>query len=49
MLDSGVSFCVLYTDLSDPTSNAIYQRLGYRAIADVRDFSLSRRVSREWE
>lgn len=40
MLDSGLAFCVLYTDLSNPTSNAIYQRLGYEPIADVRDFDL---------
>lgn len=26
MLDSGLTFCILYTDLSNPTSNAIYQR-----------------------
>ena len=29
--------CVLYTDLANPTSNAIYTRLGYRP---VRDFSM---------
>lgn len=40
MLDSGSSYCVLYTDLSNPTSNAIYQRLGYYPIADVRDVDL---------
>ena len=27
--------CVLYTDLANPTSNAIYQRIGYRAIAEI--------------
>jgi predicted GNAT family acetyltransferase len=27
------SFCVLYTDLANPTSNAIYQAVGYRPIA----------------
>jgi predicted GNAT family acetyltransferase len=37
LLDHGISFCVLYTDVSNPTSNAIYQRIGYRPIADVRD------------
>ena len=26
--------CILYTQLSNPTSNAIYQRLGYRAVAE---------------
>jgi predicted GNAT family acetyltransferase len=28
-------FCFLYTDLANPTSNSIYQRIGYRAVADV--------------
>ncbi|GKV68641.1 acetyltransferase [Sporosarcina sp. NCCP-2716] len=27
-------FCVLYTDLANPTSNKIYQEIGYRRIAD---------------
>jgi predicted GNAT family acetyltransferase len=25
---------VLYTDLANPTSNALYQRLGYRPVED---------------
>jgi len=33
-LDRGFEKCVLYTDLANPTSNSIYQRMGYRAIAD---------------
>jgi uncharacterized protein len=32
-------FCTLYTDLSNPTSNSIYQRVGYRPIADVSDIN----------
>jgi GNAT superfamily N-acetyltransferase len=40
MLDSGLEFCVLYTDLTNPTSNAIYQRLGYRLIAELTDVDL---------
>jgi hypothetical protein len=40
LLDGGVEFCVLYTDLSNPTSNAIYTRLGYYPIDDVRDIDL---------
>lgn len=40
MLEDGLSFCVLYTDLSNPTSNAIYQRIGYEPIEDVRDIDL---------
>ena len=34
-LDSGREFCTLYTDLSNPTSNSIYQKIGYNAVADV--------------
>ena len=36
-LEEGREFCTLYTDLSNPTSNSIYQRIGYRAVADVTD------------
>ena len=34
LLDSGRRFCFLYTDLANPTSNSIYQRIGYRAVGD---------------
>ena len=34
LLGSGYRFCVLYTDLGNPTSNAIYTRIGYRPIRD---------------
>ena len=37
LLDGGRRFCSLYTDLANPTSNAIYQRLGYVPVADVAD------------
>jgi len=40
MLDSGMTLCVLYTDLGNPTPNAIYQRIGYNAICDVRDIDI---------
>ncbi|MGH7505629.1 MAG: GNAT family N-acetyltransferase, partial [Longimicrobiales bacterium] len=30
-------FCFLYTDLANPTSNAIYERIGYRPVCDVVD------------
>ena len=36
-LDLGRQFCFLYTDLANPTSNAIYQRMGYRPVCDVED------------
>jgi predicted GNAT family acetyltransferase len=28
-------FCFLYTDLANPTSNSIYQRIGYRPVTDI--------------
>jgi predicted GNAT family acetyltransferase len=27
--------CILYTDLANPTSNSIYRRIGYRAVAET--------------
>jgi predicted GNAT family acetyltransferase len=27
--------CILYTDLENPTSNAIYRAIGYRAVAEA--------------
>jgi len=35
MFDAGRRFCFLYTDLANPTSNRLYQRLGYRPVVDV--------------
>jgi predicted GNAT family acetyltransferase len=34
MLAEGAEACFLYTDLANPTSNAIYRRLGYEQIAE---------------
>jgi predicted GNAT family acetyltransferase len=33
------SFCFLYTDLANPTSNAIYERIGYRRIAESAEIA----------
>jgi len=33
-LASGRRFCFLHTDLANPTSNAIYRRIGYRRVCD---------------
>jgi predicted GNAT family acetyltransferase len=33
-LDAGAETCVLYTQLTNPQSNAIYRRIGYRAVAE---------------
>ncbi|GCE46552.1 hypothetical protein EI42_00063 [Thermosporothrix hazakensis] len=35
LLDSGWSMCCLYTDLANPVSNSIYQKIGYRPIVDA--------------
>jgi len=35
LLDRGRRFCFLFTDLANPTSNSIYQRIGYRPVTDV--------------
>jgi predicted GNAT family acetyltransferase len=31
---AGATEVLLFTDLANPTSNALYQRLGYREVAD---------------
>jgi len=35
LLESGMRYCLLYTDLANPTSNAIYRRIGYRRVCDA--------------
>ena len=34
LIGTGRRFCFLYTDLDNPTSNALYRRIGYRMIAE---------------
>jgi predicted GNAT family acetyltransferase len=34
ILQSGFQFCTLYTDLANPTSNAIYKKIGYIEVGD---------------
>ena len=36
-LERGFTKCVLYTDLANPTSNSIYQKIGYVPVNDSRD------------
>jgi GNAT superfamily N-acetyltransferase len=43
LLDEGRAFCCLYTDVSNPTSNSIYRRIGYRPICEVSDYVLKTR------
>jgi GNAT superfamily N-acetyltransferase len=41
LLGEGRKFCFLYTDLANPTSNAIYQRLGYQPVSDSMHISFT--------
>jgi len=40
LLDEGHALCCLYTDLSNPTSNRIYQAIGYRPVCDAAEYHL---------
>jgi predicted GNAT family acetyltransferase len=33
--DRQVEVCTLFTQLSNPTSNAVYRRLGYEAVSEI--------------
>ncbi len=39
LLDGGWQFCCLFTDLANPTSNSIYQRIGYRPVCDFNEYN----------
>lgn len=39
LLDTGRAFCALFTDLDNPTSNHIYQDIGYRRLGDFAEYS----------
>ncbi len=41
LIDNGYEYCFLYTDLANPTSNAIYERIGYRQIAESAVYGLA--------
>jgi predicted GNAT family acetyltransferase len=38
LLDEGLERCLLFADLANPTSNAIYQRLGYVPLGDFAEY-----------
>lgn len=38
LIEHGYDFCFLYTDLGNPTSNAIYERIGYRQVAEAAKY-----------
>ncbi len=38
LLDQGRKYCFLFTDLANPTSNHIYQAIGYQPICDMNEY-----------
>lgn len=40
LLENGYRMCFLYTDLTNPTSNKIYEAIGYRMVAESAVFRL---------
>ena len=42
LLAQGNRFCCLYTNLANPISNRIYERIGYRPLCDVGEFTATR-------
>jgi len=42
MLDAGRRCCFLYTDFTNPTSNKIYQAIGYAFVCEARVFHFTR-------
>lgn len=37
LLDAGFAYCTLFADLENPTSNHIYQMIGYRPVCDLQE------------
>ena len=38
LIEEGNKYCFLFTDLSNPTSNSIYQKIGYRPVIDENHY-----------
>lgn len=38
ILDSGKEFACLFTDMSNPVSNSIYQKIGYKKVCEYREY-----------
>jgi uncharacterized protein len=41
LLEQGCNCCFLFTDLANPTSNSIYQKIGYRPVCDWHEYSFN--------
>jgi len=46
LLDAGYTFCTLFTDPANPTSNRIYQAVGYRPLAEFREIAFRSRENK---
>ena len=44
LLDDGHKFCFLYTDLANPISNHVYQKMGYEPVTDATVYTFSEEV-----
>ena len=42
LLDSGWRACSLFANLANPTSNGIYERMGYRPLAEYHDYAFEK-------
>ena len=47
ILERGFAKCVLYTDLANPTSNSIYQKIGYTPLCDSVEIRFAPQVESE--
>ena len=39
LLNTGYKYCFLFTDMANPTSNHIYQKIGYQAVCEISNYS----------
>ena len=44
LFDDGRKFCFLYTDMANPVSNHVYQKMGFEAVVDATVYSFSKEV-----
>jgi len=49
LLAAGATSCFLYTDLANPTSNSIYQTVGYRPVCDVAELWFDEDYDPTWK
>lgn len=46
VLDTEADTCILYTQLHNPTSNGVYRRIGYQAVAEVLSYRFEESAER---